>query len=162
MIFLETFLESIKLPSKTALFKLNRTGMDIVVIYMFFLILIISIPSLVDQLLHPEGLSKETNVIFIIIFFFIFHVLPMNIIIFIAISLLSFIFLGITKFMQRKLRFAILWKMTAYTTTVPFIIYMILALFFHISHTYLWISILYTVILVIKMISIYPKRRMRT
>lgn len=161
MIFWETFLESVKLPSKKALFKLNRTGMDIVVIYMFFLIIIVSIPSLVDQLIYAEGLSKETNVFFILIFFFIFHVLPLNIIVFVSLSLLSLIFLGITKLMQRKLRFAILWKMAAYTTTVPFIIYTLLALYFPIPNTYLWVSLLYTVILLIKMISIYPKRRQR-
>lgn len=162
MIFWKTFLDSIKLPSKRALFTLNRTGMDIVVIYMFFLILIVSIPSLIDQLSNTEGVSNDTNIFFILIFFFIFHVLPMNIIIFIIITLLSFIFVGITKLMKRKLRFSILWKMIAYTTTVPFIIYTILALFFSISNTFLWISLLYTLILLFKMISIYPKRRPRT
>lgn len=159
MILWETFITSMKLPNKKALFKLNRTGMDIVVIYMFFLICITSIPSLIDQINNPSEVSENTHILFIFIFFFIFHVLPMNVIIFIAISILAYLFLGITKMLQRKLRFQILWKMIAYTTTIPFIMYTVLALFLPLSNAYLLISLLYTVILLFKMITIYPKKK---
>ncbi|HLQ72950.1 MAG TPA: DUF1189 family protein [Bacillota bacterium] len=159
MIFLDTFLTSIKLPNKQALFKLNRTGMDIVVIYMFLLICVTSIPTFIDQINNPNEISEQTHFFFILIFFFIFHVLPMTVIVFLAISLLAYIFLGVTKLMQRKLRFQILWKMIAYTTTVPFTIYTVFALFFSFSNVFLLLSLLYTVILLLKMISIYPRRK---
>lgn len=161
MIFWRTFLESIKLPSKQALFKLNRTGMDTVVIYIFILLLFVSIPSLLDQILGIHNPSIDLSLFFLIIYFFIFYYLPLNVLIFILLSVIAFIALGITKLMKRKLRFAILWKMTAYTTTLPFLLYTVTAIFFQISDLFLWLSILYTFILLMKMISIYPKRRVK-
>lgn len=161
MIFWHTFKESIKLPNKKALFKLNRIGMDIVVVYMFILLFLVSIPSFIQQYIEASGFMNDLNLVFQMIYFFIFYYLPLTIIIFLFLSLIAYIGLGITKLMKRKLRYSILWKMSAFTTTIPFIAYTIFALFFHISITFLWLSILYTLLLLIKMISIYPKRRIR-
>lgn len=159
MIFWNIFQESIKLPSKKALFKLNRTGMDLSVIYMFILTFISSLPSLIEQFSNGLEANIQISTFFLIIYFFIFHYLPITTIVMIGISFISFIALGITKVMKRKLRFSILWKMTAYTTTIPFLIFTILAFFFPLSNYFLFLSILYTLILLIKMISIYPQRR---
>lgn len=159
MIFLRIFWQSLILPNKRALFKLNRIGMDFVVIYMFLLLLFVSIPSLIDQAVA----SQEVNVqlFFLIIYFFIFYYLPMNVIVFLFLSIIAFLSMGITKIMQRKLRFAILWKMSAFATTLPFTVYTIISLFVSIHNVYLWFSILYTFVLILKMISIYPKRSTR-
>lgn len=153
------FLESIKLPKKKALFKLNRVGMDIVVIYLFILLLLVSIPSFIQQVTGTNGFIHDLNIFFQIIYFFIFYYLPMNLIVFSFLSLVAYIGLGITKIMNRKLRFSILWKMSAFSITLPFIIYTIVAMFIPISNIFLWLAILYTFILLSKMISIYPKRR---
>lgn len=159
MVFWHTFINSIKLPSKKALFKLNRSGMDIAVIYLFILVSLSSIPSLINRLM--VGSSMSTNSFFLFIFFLVFYLLPVNIIVFLAVSFFSFLFQGVTKLMRRKLRFSILWKMTAYATTIPFLIFTIINLFTPVSNIYLWLSILYTLLLVFKMISIYPKRKQR-
>ncbi|MDY0409916.1 hypothetical protein [Paracerasibacillus soli] len=45
-----TFKLSLKIPSKRAVFQLNRIGMDIVVFYLFVLLAIVSIPPLIDLL----------------------------------------------------------------------------------------------------------------
>lgn len=161
MIFLLTFMESIKLPSKKALFKLNRTGMDIVVIYIAIILLFVSIPSLIEQLTTPNSLSDQMNGLFLIIFFFIFYYLPLVVIVFSVLSLIAFLGTKLATLMGRKLRFQIIWKMCAFTTTIPFLLYTIIALFVPISNTFLWFSLLYTVILLIKMISIFPKRKVK-
>lgn len=161
MIFWNVFLDSIKLPRKKSLFKLNRTGMDIVVIYMFILLLFVSLPNLLQQIANKESLGLEIDAFFLIIYFFIFYYLPMLVIVFLLISLIAYIGLGITKLMKRKLRFAILWKLIAFTTTTPFALYAVLTIFLHINDAYLLISLLYTFVLLIKMISIFPKRRPR-
>lgn len=161
MTFWNIFRESIKLPSKKALFKLNRTGMDLSVIYMFILTFISSLPSLIGQLTNGIEANLHISTFFLIIYFFIFHYLPITTIVMIGVSLIAFIALGITKIMKRKLRFAILWKMTAYTTTIPFLLFTILAFIFPLSNYFLMLSILYTLILLIKMVSIYPQKRKR-
>lgn len=162
MIFLHTFLESIKLPSRQALFKLNRKGMDIVVFYMFILLFIVSIPAFIDQIAANNVSYTKMNIFFLIIYFFIFYYLPLNVIVFGFLSLVAYIGVGITKLMKRKLRFAILWKMTAFTTTIPFLIYTLFALFMPISNTFLWFSLLYTLGMLIKMISVYPRRKIQS
>jgi len=162
MIFWHIFKDSMKLPNKKSMFRLNRIGMDIVVFYLFILLFIVSIPSFIQQITQTNSYINDLNIVFQIIYFFIFFYLPLNLIVFSFLSLIAYIGLGITRLMQRKLRFSILWKMCAFTTTLPFIIYTILALFFPIDIEFLWIFILYTLILLIKMISIYPKRRSRS
>ncbi|WP_019375780.1 DUF1189 family protein [Virgibacillus halodenitrificans] len=159
MIFLQTFLHSIKLPSKKATFWLNRIGMDITVIYMFLLLFIVSMPSLVDRLTSAEGISAELNIFFLFIYFFIFYYLPMTVLVFIMISVIAYIGTGIAKLMNRKLRFAILWKMTAFTTTIPFLLYTVLALLFKVNDSYLGLFFIYSFAFLVAIISIYPKRR---
>lgn len=162
MIFWRTFLNSIKLPQKKAMFQLNRTGMDIAVVYMFILLLIVSMPSLIERIKDAHLFGVDIELFFLIIYFFIFYYLPLTVIVFILLSIIAYIAVGITKLMKRKLHFSILWKMAAYTTTIPFLIYTIVALIFPISDTLLWLSLLYTLIVLIKIISVYPKIRQRT
>src|SRR5699024_5867102 len=123
MIFWHVFSESVKLPNKKALFKLNRIGMDIVVVYLFILLFIVSIPSFFQQINQSNGYINDLNIVFQVIYFFIFYYLPLNIIVFLFLSLIAYIGLGISKLMRRRLRFSILWKMSAFSTTVPIIIF---------------------------------------
>ena len=159
MTFLNVFLNSIKLPKKKAMFQLNRVGMDIAVIYMFILLGLVSIPSLIEQLTASSGLAADLNVIFKLIYFFMFYYLPLTILVFIAISFVAYIGRGITHFMQRKLRYSLLWKMVAFTTTIPFILYIIIAFIIPVRDAYLLLTFIFSIGLLLKMISIYPKRR---
>ncbi|WP_339230826.1 DUF1189 family protein [Oceanobacillus sp. FSL K6-2867] len=159
MIFLHVFFNSIKLPKKEAMFRLNRIGMDIAVIYMFFLLGLVSIPALIKQLTATSGLGADLNVIFKLIYFFMFYYLPLTVLVFIAISFVAYIGRGIAHFMERKLRYSILWKMVAFTTTIPFILYLIIAFIIPVSDAYLLLTFIFSVGLLFKMISIYPKRR---
>lgn len=161
MNFLQTFLHSIKLPNKKAIFQLNRIGMDITVIYMFILLLLVSVPSLIDRLTATSGPGTGLNSFFLVIYFFIFYYLPLVLIVFLLLSLSAYIGVGIAKLMKRKLRYPILWKMSAYTTTIPFLLYTVTALFFSVSNSFLWLFLVYTLIFLIKIISVYPKRRIR-
>lgn len=163
MIFWQTFLHSLKLPNKQAMFKLNRTGMDITVIYLFILIFIASIPTLVERITNATGPGSDMNLLFLLIYFFIFYYLPLTFIIFAVLSIIAYIGTWLATLLQRKLRFAILWKMSAYSTTIPFIVYMIISFFIaEISSLFLWVFIIYTFILLLKIITVYPRRKVRS
>ncbi len=159
MIFWNVFKESLKLPRKKALFTLNRTGMDIVVVYLFILLLFVSIPPLIDRINDTQIANVQVKQFFRIIYFFIFYYLPLNVIVFSFISGIAYLGKGIAYVLKRKLHYSLLWKMTAYTTTIPFVVYTIIALFFPISDSILSIGIVYTIIILIRLITIYPKRR---
>lgn len=159
MIFIQALLHSIKLPAKNAMFRLNRIGMDITVMYMFLLLLIVSIPSLLERLSNPSQSGITVHIFFLLMYFFIFYYLPLVIFVFVILSAVAYIGVLISRALSRKIRFAILWKMCAYTTTIPFLIYTIIALFIPISDRWLWLFLIYTIILMIKMITVYPRRK---
>lgn len=159
MIFWEAFIHSLSLPKKKSVFRLNRIGMDIVVFYLFILLLIISLPTLVDVLIHESELTARMNTLFKIIYFFIFSYLPLTISIFLLFSLIAYIGLVISKLMQRKLHYAILWKMSAFVSTIPFLIYTTASLFYPVDDRWILALIPYTLLFLVKIISIYPKRK---
>lgn len=159
MVFLRAFLHSIRLPKKKAIFQLNRIGMDITIFYILLLLFIVSLPAFIDYLLGNSKLANELTIFFKIIYFFIFNYLPLSIIVFMLISLIAAVGTGLAKLMQRKLKYSILWKMTAYTTTIPFLVYSLAALFLPIGDTYLLMFCIYSLLFIVLIISVYPKRR---
>lgn len=158
MIFLDIVKNSFKLPSKNAMRSLNKIGMDYTVFYMFLLLLVASVPSFLDQLLSPSS-GMEINLFLFIIYFFMFFYLPFVLIIFGLLSLLAYIALIIANIFERKLTFGLLWKLLAYTTTIPFLLYTAIALFYDFSVVYLAFSSTYSLILIIIMILSFPRRR---
>lgn len=161
MNFLQVFLKSIKLPNKQAMFKLNRVSMDTALLYMFILLFAVSLPSLIDRLTTTSGPSADIPFVLLLVYFFIFYYLPLSIAVFAIISLIAYIGTLIAKLLRRKVKFSILWKMTAYTTTIPFLLYAIIALIYPIDGTYLWLFLVYTLLFIIKIITVYPKRNKR-
>ena len=159
MVFIEAFINSLKLPSKKAMFKLNRISMDYVVFYLFFLIAIMLIPRLVVQLKVSDGLVDRLPIILKLVYFFMFNYLPLTIAVFIFITILAYIGVFIAKLLNRKLRLQIVWKLIAFTTTIPFLLYMLLSAFYPISDVYLLFAMLYSLILLTLMILKFPQRR---
>ncbi|WP_163969293.1 DUF1189 family protein [Oceanobacillus halotolerans] len=162
MKFRQAFLYSLKLPSKQAMFKLNRIGMDITVIYMFILLFIVSIPSLIDRITATSGMSSDMNILFLLLYFFIFYYLPLTIMVFLLLSIVAYISTGIAKLLKRKIRFSILWKLAAYVTTIPLLLYTVIAFLIPVSDTFLLLVTIYVFILMLKMITVYPKRKIRS
>lgn len=152
------FIESIKLPQKKAVFTLNRIGMDTAVFYMFILLAISSLPSYIKQVSENETLS----LFLLTIFFFIFHYLVLVIFAFTLLSIIAYISLLIAKLAQRKLRFSILWKMAASATTIPLLLFTLFSFFYSFSNFYLLLTIIYVLVLLIKIIFIYPPRKQHT
>ncbi|GGJ89701.1 hypothetical protein GCM10007063_10450 [Lentibacillus kapialis] len=158
MKFWIAFINSIKLPNRQAIFALNRISMDIAVLYLFILLLIVSAPSLADQLTDP---GTGMHWLLLLIYFFIFYYLPLNMVVLLLVSLMAYIGAGIAKLLKRKIRFSILWKLVVYMTTIPFLLYTIIALFFPIGDVLTGLFILYTFIFMIKVIIAFPKRKRR-
>src|SRR5690625_6807333 len=92
MAFLTSFIESIKLPKKKSVFKLNRISMDIVVVYMFILLALVSLPSLFYQMSNSSELSVKIGSFFYLIYFFIFHYLVFFVLVFFFIFIFFFLF----------------------------------------------------------------------
>lgn len=161
MLLLKAFLHSIKLPNKKAVFQLNRIGMDITVVYMFIIMAIVAIPALLDRLIKSNELGTDMAVVFQLVYFFMFYYLPLTIIVFVVLSGVAYLYSWIATGLKRKLRFSLLWKMAAYTTTIPFLIYTIIALLFSVDDSVLWVCFIYSLFVLFKIITVYPKRKKR-
>lgn len=159
-VFLTTFIQSLQLPKKKAVFALNRIGMDIAVVYMFIILAIASIPGLVDQIISNNA-ESQLHTFFLLIFFFIFYYLIILLIVFSALSLIAYIGTVIAKIAGRKLRFGLLWKMSAFATTIPLLVFTVLSFFLPLTILFLIIANIFIFFLLIKIIFIYPKRKLR-
>src|SRR5690625_3881138 len=101
MAFLTSFIESIKLPKKKSVFKLNSISMDIVVVYMFILLALVSLSSLFYQMINISVLSVNIGSFFYLIYFFIFHYLFIVVLVFIVLSFIAYLSSLFTKFSVR-------------------------------------------------------------
>src|SRR5699024_6882541 len=116
------FRYSIKLPQRQAAFQLNRIGMDKIIVYLFFLLALASIPGFMEQMnTNIESSALYMQTFFLLIFFFMFYYLILVFSVFALISTLAYIGSWIAHGTNRKLRYSILWKMAACVFTIPLI-----------------------------------------
>lgn len=156
MVFWKVFLQSIQIPRKQSVFKLNRVRMDIAVVYMFILIGLVSIPSLIEQIKINSSSSIHVHTVFFLIFFFMFYYLVLVVSIFVFISVYAYVGVNLARLMKRRLHFSILWKVTAFSTTLPFVIYTFVSLVLPLPNSVLLFFFIYMTIILYKIIAIYP------
>lgn len=159
--FWNAFIHSLRLPKKQSVFTLNRIGMDITVIYLFFLLAIASLPALYEQIIVNETSTTHIHPFFFLIYFFIFYYLVLVLIVFSLLSIIAYIGTLITRSLKRKLRFSIIWKMTAFAITTPLLLFTVISFFYPLSSLFLFLATIYTFFILIKIILIYPKRKTR-
>lgn len=159
MNIIEIFKYSVLLPNKKALFRLNRIGMKMIVTYVFILMLIAASPPL-TTFIFTGRLPAENDIpptLFILQFFFFYYLLVVFIG-FLGISAIAYIGLWLRKWLQRKLAYQQLWKMSAFAATVPLLLYT-LAETLAINHWTVVITFLIVWLAIItKMITAFPRR----
>lgn len=156
---LYAFKLSLLLPSKHAVFQLNRVKTKDFLIYMFLLHLLISLPNgirLISNSINSGKFGKESLLILFIypLFIMLFGI--------IGISLLASIGIVIRAMTKRKLVYQLLWKMTIYALTYPIILY---TLFDVLNITHWIVNLLLALIFLfifLKMILAYPKIRKKS
>lgn len=144
------------LPKKEAMFRLNRVSMKITTMYIFILIFILNIPSQITLLLE-KGITElpRSSYITQILIFYPFVIFFSAII---GISFIAFISLLLTKLLKRKLTFQQLWKMSAYASTSPLLLYTLMNQFVDAEVFILFVFLIMLFFILFKMICIYPKR----
>src|SRR5699024_11805567 len=114
MAFLTSFIESIKLPKKKSVFKLNRISMDSVVVYMFILLALVSLPSLFYQMSNSSELSVKIGSFFYLFYFFIFLYFVIVVLVFIVISIIFYFSSLFTMFSCIILHFSIFFLLSSF------------------------------------------------
>src|SRR5699024_5725071 len=110
----DIFIHSIKLPKRNAAFALHRIDMDKVIFYIFLLLVIASIPGLIERLQpHANAQSIQLQSFSFLIFFYSFFYLIMTAELLLGMSPMAYLGSWIAALTKRKLRYSILWKMAA-------------------------------------------------
>ena len=154
-----SLINSIKLPQKRAVFTLNRIGMDITVFYLFVFLAVASLPALLAQMSAGKISGLYVHTLFVLIYFFIFYYLVIVVIVFSLLSIIAYIALLISRALKRKLHYSILWKMSAFASTIPLILFTVLSFFMELSYGFLALMIIFTLIILVRIILIYPARK---
>lgn len=149
------FLNSLQLPMKKAMFFLNRTGMDLAIIYLCLLTAIASIPGFISRVQN----GSDMNIVFHLIYFFIFYYLPLFVMIMGVLAAAAFLALGLAKWQQRKFRFQTLWKLSVYAATIPLLAGTVLACFLPLPPAVYLLFGGWILLLLERMILHYPKKR---
>ena len=156
----DIFINSIRLPMKKAAFALNRIGMDMIIIYMFILLALFSLPGFIEQFLEGTAAAElHVKFFFHLIFFFIFYYLIIVFILLAVVSIIAYFGVWFARVVKRKLRYAILWKMTACIMTIPILLYTAIAFFYSLSYYFLLYALIFHLIIFSKTILLYPRRR---
>ena len=158
MNFLINVKNSIQLPKKEALFRLNRVSMRDTMVYALIFTFILVLPDIFHafksyQEVDYFGMPRELYFIQLIILY------PATIFLFVVIglSVLSGLAVILRNLLHRKLAFQQLWKMTAFSLTIPMIFYLIFRIF---QIETVWINLLPLMIyffLITKMILVFPR-----
>jgi hypothetical protein len=148
---------SLMLPNKKAMFRLNRISMRNTLVYMFLLLFITLIPGFVMDASTQEIVNSDSLDLYILQLVVFYPFLC----IFIGISGASLIAGGgllIKTALKRKLAYQQVWKMTVFASTLPLFGHLILNMLKIHEWTYTLILLALLYILLTLMIMNYPKR----
>lgn len=158
-VYWNIFKNSLILPKKEALFFLNRVPMGKTILYILVLMHLTFLPNLFkvtnSTFQQIENISFSLYIINVIVLYPFFTILLMIL----SLTVFSFIALVLAKFLNRKLAYPYLWKITAYSLTVPLIIYAVLEILSITNSLLVIVPILYLYFVLYKIICIYPKKQ---
>ncbi|QGH35845.1 hypothetical protein GI584_18080 [Gracilibacillus salitolerans] len=147
------------LPKKEAMFWLNRISMRDTLVYLFLLFFISFLPNIILMIANFEQGQSHISFSQFLLQIIVFYPFFMLFVVVTGISILAIGSWILKSFLQRKLAYQQLWKMTSFALLWPLIIYHLL--FFTPLPTSIafLVGLVLLYILMYQMISIYPKNR---
>lgn len=153
---LHAFQLSLSLPKKEAVFQLNRVKTKDFLLYIVFLLLLVSLPNGVGLVRNSVSGGKFAKEFLIILFAYPSSVILLGMA---TVSLLAATGLAIRKLARRKLVYQLLWKMSVYALTYPVLLISVFNLF-GITHWLLnLLALVIFLVIFTGMILAYPKVR---
>jgi len=155
---MSTFMDSLRLPNKAAMKRLNKLEMRNTILFLLLLLFIVALPIEINLLLddsYKESDIPQNIYIIQVLLFYPFLMLFLGIA---GISTLAGAGVGVSKVTHRHLKFQFLWKMCAFALTKPIIIFAVANILIGthwIVNTIIFILLFYTIL---RMIFHYPSR----
>ncbi|MGP4076732.1 DUF1189 family protein [Halobacillus sp. K22] len=124
--FFDSLWNSVRLPKKEAMFRLNRKGITNTIVYLFILMTVLFLPDMIGTIIRLDSNLTEVSRGLYLVQVFVFYPMLIIFLILVGVSALAGAALLITRQLERKLTYQQLWKMTAYAATVPLILSILL------------------------------------
>ncbi|TGB02002.1 DUF1189 family protein [Halobacillus salinus] len=154
---IDSLLNSFRLPKKEAMFRLNRKGITHTIGYLFLLLAVLFLPDMIGTIIRLESDLTEVSRGLYLAQVFVFYPLLIIFLIIVGVSIFAGAAMVMKNVMGRKLAYQQLWKMSAYASTIPLILSVLLKNL-AVSD---WISAVLFIgiftFLIFRMIRIYPK-----
>lgn len=155
--FIDSLTNSLRLPKKEAMFHLNRKGITNTIGYLFILLLLLFLPDMITSILYLETNVTEISRGMYVAQFLVFYPLLIIFLILVGVSILAGGALLMRKALSRKLTYQQLWKLTAYASTLPLILSVLLKYLTVPDGVSALIFIFIFTYYMYRMITIYPK-----
>ncbi|WP_223254537.1 DUF1189 family protein [Bacillus sp. HNG] len=155
---MSTFMDSLRLPNKAAMKRLNKLEMRHTIVFLLLLLFIIALPIEINLLLddsYKESDIPQNIYIIQVLLFYPFLMLFLGIA---GISVLAGLGVGISKLTHRQLKFQFLWKMCAFALTKSVVLFAVANILIGthwIVNTIVFVLLFYTIL---RMIFHYPQR----
>ncbi len=159
MKLIQIYQNVLRLPSKEAVFSLNRVGVKGLLLYLSSIILVCMLQMqstlISETVLQPQQDQVGTYIIQSLLLSFSYSA----ILIFSGISIIASILLLVVHLMKRRLTYQILWKTTAYSFFLPFILSLLVDILFEMSMVSFLVFAVVLSFILMKIVFLYPKRK---
>ena len=153
---LQAFKLSLLLPSKKAVFQLNRIKTKDFFLYILLLHLLLGLPGAISMLIEFIKKGEMDGSLLLGVTLYPFLIVTFGIV---GISSLAAVGLMITTVLKRRLVYQLLWKMAMYASTTSIVLYTIIDLLGMINWVVNSLLLLLFVFTLTKMILVYPKMK---
>ncbi len=159
MEFFIAFKNSLLLPKKKAVFRLNRISMRNTLVYLFLVLFLALSPNFILSALSNKELLEGNGLDLFLLQLIVLYPMVCIFLGIVVISLLAGGGMLLKGLFKRKLAYQQLWKMSVFALTIPLILFFIIS-FLELRHWMLYIGLLVLFYLYITfMIMVYPKRK---
>ncbi|MCD4838658.1 DUF1189 domain-containing protein [Neobacillus sedimentimangrovi] len=154
---ISSLLNSFMLPRKKAVLNINKLNIGSSVTYFILLLFLVTLPDLIKLLINYNDQFGEMPRSVFFIQIVVFYPLQIIFLGLITITSIAVIGLVLNKLLERKLRFALLWKMAIHASTIPLFLYALINNLYSVN-TYISVFLILILFFILyKIILVFPK-----
>ncbi|MFT4416125.1 DUF1189 family protein [Fredinandcohnia humi] len=158
MKLLSVFLDSLRLPNKAAMKRINRLEMRYTILFLLILLFVVALPIEISLLLddsYKESDIPQNIYIIQVLLFYPFLMLFLGLT---GITVLAGLGVGVSTLIHRHLKFQFLWKMSAFALTKPILIFAVIDLLIGGHWIINLLILIFLFSIIYRMILHYPKK----
>lgn len=158
--FLQRVWQCMLLPKKQIVFQLNRERIGVPFLYVGLLLALVCIPLFIELYMNSEGVVADLALPMFAVYFLFIYFPIFALSIYGIMAAVAAIVFTCAKLADRKLTYLMLYKLTAFASTIPIIGYgLSLLVDEKLARLWMWVSVFYLLVILIRVIFYFPKKK---